>query len=277
MKKIFGAAAFVALTAGSVFAADIAAQPYSKAPVYTVPVYDWSGFYIGVDVGGVSQSDSGISNFFQVGNSRNLLTQSSSSGSLIGGGHIGYNWQFAPTWVLGIEADAQWMNAKNNFCRGLDGTLTSCIDTNRGFATIESETKWLSTVRGRLGWTFDRFMIYGTGGVAFGEIETKVGFSCLVAGCAAAATPLATAGTDTSTRAGWVAGAGIEWMVASNWMIRAEYLHVDLGSVTGNVLLPATTCIFGGPCGMSYSRDLIYDMGRVGLSYKFGGPVVAKY
>lgn len=159
----------------------------------------------------------------------------------------------------------------------MDSNLTGCADTGRGFATIESETKWLATVRGRVGYTFDRFMVYGTGGVAFGEVETNVGFNCLVAGCAASPNVIATSGSANDTRTGWVAGAGIEWMFANNWMVRAEYLHVDLGTATGTVFLPAFNCSPGGPCGMSYSRDLTYDMGRVGLSYKFGGPVVARY
>ena len=277
MRKVLLAIAALAFAAGSASAADIAARPYTKAPPI-VQLYDWTGFYIGGDVGGVSQRDSGNSNFFQTaGSANNPLALSSSSSSFIGGGHIGYNWQFAPTWVLGIEADAQWLNAKNSFCRGLDSNLLGCADTGRGFGTIESETKWLATVRGRLGYTFDRFMVYGTGGVAFGEVNTNVGFNCLVAGCAVSANVIATSGSANDTRTGWVAGAGIEWMFANNWMVRAEYLHVDLGTATGTVFLPALNCSAGGPCGMSYSRDLTYDMGRVGLSYKFGGPVVAKY
>jgi outer membrane immunogenic protein len=276
MRKILLTIAMSILAAGSASAADIAARPYTKAPPM-VQVYNWTGFYIGGDVGGVSQRDSGDSNFFQTGDPLNPLALSSSSSSFIGGGHIGYNWQFAPTWVLGIEADAQGLNAKNSFCRGLDSNLTGCTDTGRGFATVESETKWLATVRGRLGWTFDRLMVYGTGGVAFGEVDTNVGFNCLVAGCANSGFQIATSGSASDTRTGWVAGAGVEWAFAGNWMVRAEYLHVDLGSTTGTVFLPTAACSGGGPCGLSYSRDLTYDMGRVGLSYKFGGPVFAKY
>lgn len=278
MRKVLLAIAALAFAAGSASAADIAAWPYTKAPPM-VQLYNWTGFYVGGDIGGVSQRDSGGSNFFQnvIGGSNNQLALSSSSSSFIGGGHIGYNWQFAPTWVLGIEADAQWLNAKNSFCRGLDSNLTGCADVGRGSATIESETKWLATVRGRLGYTFDRFMVYGTGGVAFGEVNTNVGFNCLIAGCAVSAFPIATSGSANDTRTGWVAGAGIEWAFAGNWLVRAEYLHVDLGTASGTVFLPTAACAGGGPCGMSYSRDLTYDMGRVGLSYKFGGPVVAKY
>ncbi|MGL5167993.1 MAG: outer membrane protein [Afipia sp.] len=277
MRKVLLAIAASILAAGSASAADLAARPYTKAPPI-VQVYDWTGFYIGGDIGGVSQRDSGDSNFFQpTATANNFLALSGSNSSFIGGGHIGYNWQFAPTWVLGIEADAQWLNAKNSFCRGLDDNLTGCVDTGRGFATIESETKWLATVRGRLGWTFDRFMVYGTGGVAFGEVRTNVGFNCLVAGCANSGTEIATSGSASNTHTGWVAGGGIEWAFASNWLVRAEYLHVDLGNVNGTVFLPPAACSGGTVCGQSYSRDLTYDMGRVGLSYKFGGPVIAKY
>lgn len=277
MKKISIVMAFVAFSAMSAFAADIPVRPYAKSPI-AAPVYGWSGFYIGGNVGGVSQDASGSSNFFQQGaNANNIQGRSLSQSSVIGGFHGGYNWQFAPSFVLGIEADAQWMNTNSGFCRQTDVLSLACADNGRGFMTITNDTNWLSTVRGRLGWTFDRLMIYGTGGVAFGEVETSISLNCSVNGCGNQPGPFATSGAFSSVNTGWVAGGGIEWMFASNWSLRAEYLHVDLGTVAATLNLPAANCSAGGPCGGTFARAMLYDIGRVGLSYKFGGPVVARF
>lgn len=79
-------------------------------------------------------------------------------------------------------------------------------------------------------------------------------------------------------KTGWVAGGGIEWMLDANWMVRGEYLHADLGNVTNLLVLdPVNSCFAGGPCGATFSRDVRYDIVRLGASYKFGGPVVARY
>lgn len=272
MKKLLFAVAVIALGAVGAQAADLPTTVYASSAVPVEPAFNWSGFYVGGDIGGVSRRDSGDSNFFQPGPlNPNPLGLSSSSGSFIGGGHIGYNWQFARRWVLGIESDVQGLNATTTSCRRLDLSIAGCTDLGRGFATIESQTKWLATVRGRLGWTFDRVMVYGTGGAAFGDVQTNVNFNCLISGCAASSLSLATSTSGSETRTGWVAGAGIEWAFAGNWIARTEYLHADLGKAAGTTLLPA--CYNGGPCGLSYSRSVTYDLGRVGLSYKFGGPV----
>lgn len=275
MKKLLIAVAVIVLGAIGAHAADLPAPIYTKSTVPAEPVFNWSGFYVGGDIGGVSQHASGDSNFFQPGPlNPNPLALSSSSGSFIGGGHLGYNWQVSRAWVLGIEGDVQGLNATGTSCRRLDLSITGCTDLGRGFATIETQTKWLATVRGRLGWTFDRFMVYGTGGAAFGDVRTNVNFNCLISGCAASSLSLATSGSGGETRTGWVAGAGIEWAFTSNWTVRTEYLHADLGKATNTTFLQA--CYLGGPCGLSYSRDITYDMGRVGLSYKFGGPAAAR-
>jgi outer membrane immunogenic protein len=278
MKKLLITIFLVATSATVAGAADLPARTYTKTPAVADPAVNWSGFYIGGDIGGLSETGGGTSNFFQVsGAPNNVQNQSISASSFTGGVHAGYNWQVAPSYVLGIEGDWMWMNTANSFCRQTDILSLACSDNGRGFLTINTKTDWLSTIRGRVGWTTGNFMLYGTGGVAFADIKTSFTASCAVTGCGSSgATNITSAGSST-TRAGWVVGAGVEWMFASAWMLRAEYLHADVGNVTSAFSLPAVDCVGFAPCGATLSRNVRYDIGRVGVSYKFGGPIVAKY
>jgi len=129
-----------------------------------------------------------------------------------------------------------------------------------------AKATFLATVRGRAGIAFDRSLIYVTGGVAFGELKTTdtTGF------------PLLYIDTTTATthRTGWTLGAGAEHAFNNNWSVKAEYLYVDLGTV--NVALACTV-------GCALPNDHVVhhrytdNIGRIGLNYRFGGPVVARY
>jgi outer membrane immunogenic protein len=165
-------------------AADLA-PTYKAAPAAT-PL-SWSGLYLGGDIGGVFGGGAGTSNFFQSDSdpafANNAQGQSPSPSAFTGGLHAGYNWQFAPAWVLGIEGDWQWTRPRYSFCRQTDIGSAACSDNGNGFANISSETRSIGTVRARIGQTFDRLMVYGTGGVAFADIKTTVGVNCLADGC----------------------------------------------------------------------------------------------
>jgi len=259
--SILGLAALVATPA---FAADMAV----KAPVVAAPpALGWTGFYIGGNIGGVTNSNSGTSNFtdsianlaFPAGNRINAT-------GFIGGVQAGYNWQFAPRWLVGIEADGDFTNTKYGFCRG---TIVPgvCGDTGFGADTLSSNTAWLSTVRGRFGTiAMDKLLIYATGGAAWGRVDTTATQSCLVGGCGVS--PLATSGTSSSsvTRSGWVAGLGGEWNIDGNWFARAEWLHIDLGNVTSSV---STAGFAGSTQSFSWSRGERFDQFRIGLDYRF--------
>ncbi len=171
-------------------AADLSVAPLYKAPPPQVAqVYNWTGFYLGVNGGG------GWGHSWWDANATGINT----SGGLAGG-TAGYNWQFGNT-VLGLEGDIDWANLK--------GTASSALCPN-GCSTSDS---WLSTVRGRAGYAFGGVLPYVTGGLAVGDIK--------------AATP-GFAGAST-TNAGWTVGAGLEIALPGNWSAKAEYLHVDLG------------------------------------------------
>jgi outer membrane immunogenic protein len=266
------------------FGAPVApARMYTKAPVIA-PVANWTGFYVGADLGGVVQGGNGQSNFFQNDPDprfANLRQNQLANGtSFLAALHAGYNWQFAKNLVLGVEADGQWQKPRYVFCRETDVDSVPCFDNSFGYSYVNSETRSMATVRGRLGFTWDRLMLYGTGGAAFTRVDTILATDCRIAGCANSGGANFTVGKFSSSLTGWVAGGGIEWMLANNWLARAEYLHADFGTLTNTLLLdPAAQCAPAGACGLSWSRQIKEDIVRVGVSYKFdpSAAVIAKY
>jgi len=203
-------------------AADLSLAPLYKAPpAQYSPAYDWSGFYLGLNGGG------GWGDSHWQGIGRTDLSGGQA------GGTAGYNWQLGKT-VLGLEGDVDWS--------GLQGSMNSALCPG---GTCSTSNTWLSTVRGRLGYSFDRFMPYVTGGLAVGDVH--------------ASTPgLASA---SNTNAGWTVGGGIEFALPGNWSAKAEYLHVDLGD---------TNC--GTACGGTPNENvsLHEDVFRAGVNYHFG-------
>ena len=199
MKKLLlVGVAMIALGTVSASAADIQRRQMPvKAPAYMPPpVYNWTGFYVGINGGG-GWGRSDFSDPFASGSFN-------TSGGLVGG-TVGYNWQMGPV-VFGLEGDVDWSDIRGST---LCGGVTSC----------EVRNDWLGTARGRLGYAFDRIMPYVTGGLAVGDIKTSVpGF-----------------GDTRDTKAGWTAGGGVEAAIAGPWTAKVEYLHVDLGR-TSSVL-----------------------------------------
>ncbi|MFZ5691219.1 MAG: outer membrane protein [Pseudomonadota bacterium] len=238
------AAAGLALGAvQSASAADIARPVYKAAPVVTA--YNWSGFYIGGNVGyGWGETDT--NNLFGFG------PATAKQDGFFGGGQIGWNWQ-APgsNWVWGVEVDSQWANMKDSATVAGGGIVAN------GF----SELNYFGTARLRLGYAWDRAMFYGTGGVAWGtnEIGASVAFGPWPAGS-----------SSSNTHVGWTVGAGVEWALLDNWSAKVEYLYLDLGNQD----------YFGGPAAGGFDADVTAHTVKVGLNYRFGyskSPVVAKY
>ena len=223
MKRLCAAGfALVALlTAPCAVAADLSLEPLYKAPPPALTqAYNWSGFYFGANGGagwGHSYWSANATGFGLAGGQA--------------GGTVGYNQQLGKV-VFGIEGDIDWSGLDGN------GTSTGCPG---GCSTSDS---WLSTVRGRIGYSFDRVMPYVTGGLAVGDIRAAApGF----------------AGGD-STNAGWTLGGGLEVALPGNWSAKAEYLRVDLGrfNCTGCSALP--------PDNVSMQQNVF----RAGVNYHFG-------
>lgn len=178
----------------------LAADMPSARKVAPVPaVYNWSGFYAGVNAGYGWGKASG--NAPLVGP---ISLSASTSGALVGG-QLGYNWQAGST-VFGLETDIDWADVKGSTSTSLCTGVT-CTATNT----------WLGTTRGRIGGAFDRWMPYATGGLAYGGIK-------------ATNVPAALVFNGTQTKVGWTAGAGVEAALSANWTAKAEYLYVDLGT-----------------------------------------------
>jgi len=273
------AAAAIAVSAvigmGAASAADLPARTYTKAPAAVVPVYDWTGFYIGGEVGG-RWSDSTWTTYALedpiVPAAANRLSQGNpanfNSSSLRAGGYAGYNWQIAPSWVLGIEGDAAWADNSKSL-PGIPGTWSAGAPAAQ-IAVDGSSVKlgWDAAIRGRLGWLVaPSVMLFGAGGVAWQDVSVN-------ANCSQTNfSPWCGANRNTTfntTKMGWTAGGGIEAKFARNWLARVEYRYSDFGR-TDYLFFPATFD------AVWMHHDLRTHIVSAGLAYQFGGPVVAKY
>lgn len=300
MKRILLSAAFITVSAAQAFAADIPMAAPIAAPV-VAPVMNWTGFYVGLDGGGTwgkaQITHSAIvpapALAFPV-DAAALTAGTSPDLKLNGwtfGGHIGYNWQFATNWLVGLEADISYFRLRGDssgtfpFPSTLAGGALGPPTLTFSTATSIS-TDWLFTLRPRLGVVLgDSVLLYATGGLAV--TNEKVGQS------ATAVMGTINAAID-ETRVGWVVGGGLEYAISRNWSIRAEYLHLDFGTasgsgnivvptaVLGNILCTAGQAVVTGPAtisGCGISSRLTAEVVRAGITYRFGGPeaVVARY
>ncbi|MET0606945.1 MAG: outer membrane protein, partial [Beijerinckiaceae bacterium] len=205
MKKLILATVAVAGLSTASLAADIPSRrvaPVAPAPVVYAPAFTWTGFYIGVQGGYTRGRTTGAVSDAIGGESFGYDTD----GGLFGV-HAGYNFQFSPMFVAGVEADAEWS--------GLSGSGV----TSLGAFGHSTDIEWQGSLRGRLGLAFERAMIYATGGLALANIEH------------AAIGPISSY-SYSDTRAGWTLGGGIEYAVTNNVTIRGEYRYADYGRET---------------------------------------------
>lgn len=234
-KLLLSTVAFAAL-AGTAFAADLPSR--SAPPVYTppaIPVFTWTGFYIGGQVG------------YEFGKDYNSAAgYSTSSNGVVGGAHIGYNYQFpASNFVIGLEGDVEGTTAHAYNYFGIGG-LDYYKEQIQGSA------------RGRIGYAVDRALFYATGGAAFGGVNNSYyapGFGSV---------------STSHTRVGYTVGGGVEYAISNNWSLRAEYRYTDFGSYSDI-----------GPTGVSINKRDTDNRVEAGFSYKFDtfapAPVVARY
>jgi outer membrane immunogenic protein len=225
MTRILLAGVAAAALVAPAFAADVPpSMPPPRAPVY-VPFFTWSGLYAGINAGyGWGNSDWTVTGTGVGTGTFNV------NGGMIGG-TLGYNYQ-AGSFVFGVEADLDWS--------GIKGSSTSIVCI--GFC--ETKNTWLGTARGRIGYAFDRYLPYVTGGVAFGGLKISSGSGA----------------TASSTPTGWTLGAGFEYAFMGSWSAKLEYLYVDLGKATCDA-----ACSGGLPFDVGFKTNVI----RGGVNYKF--------
>ncbi|MEY9361051.1 outer membrane immunogenic protein [Bradyrhizobium yuanmingense] len=251
MKKLLlASASLFALSAlAPASAADLAARPYTKAPVAPIAVYNWSGFYLGANAGG--------------GWSRNCWDLTSvgpvvvapavaegchnATGALVGG-QIGYRWQSA-NWVFGLEAQGDWADLKG-----------SNISSPAALAPLVNETRIdaIGLFTGQVGYAWNNVLWYVKGGAAVTHNKYTGSFGGV------------TLDTANETRWGGTVGTGIEFGFAPNWSVGVEYNHLFMGRHN-------ETFTFLGVTTRTDSIKQDVDMATVRLNYTFGGPVVAKY
>jgi outer membrane immunogenic protein len=263
MKKLlFASVAGVALVAGApAHAADLRTRPtYDPPPpvVAPVPIFTWTGCYIGGHVGGgwgrKTFSDNPDSAEFAVasgGSTPESITNDVSG--FLGGGQVGCNYQFSPNWLVGVEGSFSGAD--------INGDVVDPFNTGK---TFHAKTDWLASVTGRVGWTWNRWMVYGKGGIAwahdhFSANDVSDNFSLL---------PV------TETRTGWTVGAGIEWAFLPNWSAFVEYDFYDFGT--------RTEAFAWSPSSTNPTIDIKQQVqtAKIGINYLFNwgkAPVVARY
>jgi outer membrane immunogenic protein len=243
MKKfLLSTVALVALGATApALAADLAARPYpTKAPAYAAPIYNWTGFYIGGHIGGAF---SGNNNFNGFANGNN------SNGRFLGGLQGGADYQFAPNWVIGAEAEYSWLGS-NNSSVIFPGTPFVYTNNQRG----------IGSVTGRVGYTWGPGLLYVKGGYAFSDNNE---------GVTSGGIPVPFA-FDSSHSNGYTVGAGLEYMFAQNWSAKIEYQYYNFGS--SRFVSPPPLAQFG-----SFTTEDHTVKAGINYHFNWGGPVATGY
>jgi outer membrane immunogenic protein len=243
-------AALLVSTALGIVVANAADLPV-KAPRLAAPAaVSWTGFYVGAEVGGGwsrEQTTLVSATLFPVGFVDSPLQKS----GVLGGVYGGYNYQFAPNLLVGIDGEYLAASVK--------GTSTDISPTTGGSTTTSTKMKWLADVSSRLGYTQNDWMVFGKAGWAWARFNTDAAsFTGLGA-------PTSTS-TATDTRNGWLVGAGLEWAFASHWSAKLEYDYVKFNTSNYN----NTQTLTGGAVSLvprSVTTDL--HMAKVGLAYRF--------
>ena len=248
----------------------IAMTGAGSAALAQPPTQPWTGFYAGLNAGGVGSTGSHITNTgtdtdggglgFNLGLGNVPAFASVSDSGALGGAQIGYNWQ-SGAWLFGVEADADAASSKSSQSYGPNTFGGQAAQTT----VFTRELDGLETVRARVGYfVAPSVVIYGTGGSAFGQAKLGNQWICPTCG-PATSTESSTAHQTTSTLTGWAAGGGFEWKFASKWSLKAEYLYADLGSETSTITYaypPDTSTLTSH---LNEQEQLV----RVGANYHF--------
>ena len=239
----------LAALAGTAFAADLPSRraPPVYVPPPSIPVFTWTGFYVGGQVGYEFGRSTGLASIGGVP----LSAGSASPKGIVGGAHVGYNFSTQSRGfgnfgggglVFGVEGDVDGSNYKSNYLLG------AVNDSTR--QNIQG------SARGRIGYAFDRVLVYGTGGVAFGDLSNQYTLGVLNY-------------SQPHTRVGYTVGGGLEYAISNNWSLRGEYRYTNFGTFNDTV---------GGVNVRHHETD---NRVQAGFSYKFDNfipaPVVARY
>jgi outer membrane immunogenic protein len=245
MKRLLATAAFLAAAVNAQAADFPARAPYLKVPV--AMVYDWTGFYLGVNAGvGIGRDYTrldipGVPSF-----ERSYLNPQGA----LGGGQVGYNWQtnsIVGPLVLGVEADIQGTGLSDNH-----SCLLGCLPAQN--AQFNQKLDWFGTVRGRIGRATGPVLSYVTGGWAYGSVKTTL--TETIGGVTGSF-------ASNENRSGWTYGSGVEASLGGNWTGKIEYLYLNLGDRQDAFILNGAA--------QTQTTDIREHIFRVGLNYRIGG------
>lgn len=258
-KTLLVTAGTIAL-ASQAFAADLPSR--APPPVYVppVPIFTWTGIYIGGQVGyawGTQRANVSLPDGTKFFNSY-------SAEGVIGGAHVGYNYQ-VNQWVLGIEGSVDGTSISKTFIPG--SVYPAALGYPAAFGvTYSTSAPIQGSIRGRIGVAWDRVLLYATGGAAFAGVDSTYW------------SPFGSVSQST-TRVGWTVGGGLEYAVTNNWSVYAEYRYSDFGNWSNNPTAVFATPAFAGAAA-TVNRHFTQNQVQVGFSYRFApppAPVVAKY
>jgi outer membrane immunogenic protein len=239
--------------AAPAFGADLPARTYTKAPPMIAAVYDWTGFYVGLNGGGGFSHNCWTNTAAAVGATVPSVSEGchDASGGLVGG-QLGYRWQMA-NWVFGVEGQGDWADFKGS------NTSAALLAPPLLAVTNQSKIDAIGLITGQVGYAWNNVLWYVKGGAAV----THNRYTGLTAG-------LVLDSAD-ETRWGGAVGTGVEVGFAPNWSVGVEYEHLFMGTRSINFLTPASVFTRTD----SIQQDL--DIATVRVNYRWGGPVVGKY
>jgi outer membrane immunogenic protein len=270
-KALLASAGTIAL-ASQAFAADLPSR--APPPVYVppVPIFTWTGFYLGGQVGyawGTQRANVLAPDLIGGGGGivapGSQVFNSYSAEGVIGGGHIGYNYQ-VNQWVLGIQGNIDASSISKTFIPGTD--FYPGVFGNPFGLTYTTSVPIQGSILGKIGVAWDRVLLYATGGVAIAGVNGSIN------------SPFASVSAS-STRVGWTVGGGLEYAVSNNWSVYAEYRYSDFGSYSNTLGAGFDIAPFGLTAASPIvDRHFTQNQVQVGFSYHFSpppAPIIAKY
>jgi outer membrane immunogenic protein len=252
------------LTAGSAFAADLPAR-VAPAPYIAAPIFTWTGFYVGLNAGAAWNNSNGG---FGFGGPNYIVApavfgsiNSNNDAGFTGGVTAGYNWQMGSSFVMGVEGDLNYIDRNS----GGSVAVPAAPGANYYVVNRGNQNNFFGTLRARLGFSFDRALIYATGGLAFGGSGGDASATFFPA-LGAPGQVIVTNGGNSNNNVGWALGAGVEYAFSNAWSAKLEYLHVDMGSHNRTFFAPAAV---GVTNFITINSDNKFDIVRAGINYRF--------
>jgi len=255
MKRLLGlfGAATISIAMPTAQAADLTRPVYKAAPAAVAPAYNWTGFYVGAHAGWARTDKRWF-------NPSGAALVSYDVDGVIGGGQAGFNWQTG-NWVLGAEVQASWGDIRKGVPHIEQDNIFALPVNKRVGTTVDH----LGTVAARGGYAFDNVLVFAKVGAAWAhDVYRDFNLDTV---------PETLVASASGTRWGWMVGVGVEYGFAPNWSAKIEFDYLDLG--TQRITLTSVPGVI--PATRAFDVEQTVALVKVGVNYRFGGPLVAKY